>query len=96
LISIPSLRGNEYAAQELMAGEFKRRGLEVDQFDFDFEALAKHPAAGIVDEHHSRAPIVVGRFQPRGQQEGHSLILNARVSRHEPSLRYALMPYCRH
>ncbi len=44
LIAIPSLSGEETAAQERVAAEMERCGLAVDLWELDFEDLRRHPA----------------------------------------------------
>jgi acetylornithine deacetylase len=76
LVRIPSWGGHETPAQEFMAGLLAGAGLEVDRWDIDLEALARHPAycAEIARE---RALGVVGSLAGRGA--GRSLILNGHV-----------------
>lgn len=44
LIAVPSVAGEETAAQELVADQMRRSGLRVDEWRLDFEALGRHPA----------------------------------------------------
>lgn len=44
LIALPSLAGDESAAQELVAQQMARCGMEVDRWDIDLHELRRHPA----------------------------------------------------
>jgi acetylornithine deacetylase len=78
LVRFPSLRGEEHTCQDFIFREMKRRGLAMDRFDMDPEALAHHPGAGAWTAEHSRAPIVVGIHRPKAES-GRSLILQGHV-----------------
>jgi acetylornithine deacetylase len=54
------------------------RGLKVDVFDIDREAIARHPGGSRISSKHSTAPIVVGIHRPKAQR-GRSLILQGHV-----------------
>lgn len=78
LVRLPSLRGQEHAIQDLMAHALRSRGLKVDRFDMDRDAILAHPGGSPFSDQHSDAPIVVGIHHPR-EESGRSLILNAHV-----------------
>jgi acetylornithine deacetylase len=76
LIAIPSLDGEETAAQEHVAEEMERCGLNVDVWELEFDALRQHPACSMEAEREHALGVVgiMGR-----DEEGHSLILNGHV-----------------
>ncbi|MDB5590030.1 ArgE/DapE family deacylase [Enterovirga sp.] len=78
LIRFPSVRGEEQAIQDHLFRAFRDRGLAMDRFRMDRQAIARHPGASKISEHHSDAPIVVGIHRPR-QETGRSLILQSHV-----------------
>ncbi|TDR87207.1 ArgE/DapE family deacylase [Enterovirga rhinocerotis] len=78
LIRFPSTRGQEHAIQDHLFREFRARGLAMERFEMDRDALARHPGAGSWSEEHSEAPIVVGIHRPK-QETGRSLILQSHV-----------------
>ncbi|MDX1786319.1 ArgE/DapE family deacylase [Roseovarius sp. ZX-A-9] len=78
LVRLPSVRGQEHAIQDLVFREFQARGLKVDRFDMDRDAIAAHPGGSPFSDTHSDAPIVVGIHHPR-EEVGRSLILNAHL-----------------
>ena len=78
LIRFPSIRGEEHAIQDHLFREFRARGLAMERFAMDREALARHPGSGAWSDEHSEAPIVVGIHRPR-EETGRSLILQSHV-----------------
>jgi acetylornithine deacetylase len=78
LVRRPSTRGSEHTVQDFMAEALRRRGMAVDVFAMDCDAIARHPGGSRVSAAHSRAPIVVGIHRPR-QETGRSLILQGHV-----------------
>ncbi len=79
LVNIPSIRGKEAPAQDLVEGEMLRLGLDTDRFRLDASELAKlRGFSPVVDADYSDAWTVVGRHLP-GIAEGRSLILNGHV-----------------
>ena len=76
LVAIPSLTGQETEAQEHVATQMKKCGLEVDRWELDFDALSQHSAFSVeVDREHGLG--VVGVM---GQEAGgRSLIFNGHV-----------------
>ena len=76
LIALPSLGGQERAAQDHMAAAMRRIGLEVDVWDLDLPTLRSHPLFNMeVERTEGRG--VVGTL--RGQGGGKALILNGHV-----------------
>jgi acetylornithine deacetylase len=78
LVRFASTRGAEHAIQDFVFQTFRSRGLTMERFEMDREALERHPGAGKFSQTHSTAPIVVGIHRPRSET-GHSLILQAHV-----------------
>jgi acetylornithine deacetylase len=78
LIRFPSQRGAEHAVQDFLFREMRRRGLVMDRFAMDHDAIARHPGGAPISENHSNAPIVVGIHRPRNET-GRSLILQGHV-----------------
>lgn len=75
LIAVPSLGGDETAAQKHVAGQMRRIGLDVDVWELDFDALSQHPAYCVeVERVHGLG--VVGSM---GRGEGRSLIYNGHI-----------------
>jgi acetylornithine deacetylase len=76
LIAIPSLTGEETAAQERVAAEMERCGLAVDVWDLDLEVLRRHPAySAEVERDHALGVVgVLGK-----DRDGRSLILNGHI-----------------
>lgn len=78
LVRIPSLLGEETAAQDYMEGLFRSMGLTVDRFAVRDEELRQlpgySPSVGTWDRHDN----VVGIHKPR-TQSGRSLILNGHI-----------------
>lgn len=78
LIRFRSLRGHEEAIQDHVFRLFRERGLAMDRFTMDREAIEAHPGGSKFSAEHSDAPIVVGIHRPRAER-GRSLILQAHV-----------------
>jgi acetylornithine deacetylase len=78
LMRLPSRRGEEHAVQDLVFREMQRRGLAVDRFNMDHEAIGRHPGGGRFSGGHSQAPILVAIHRPR-TETGRSLILQGHV-----------------
>jgi acetylornithine deacetylase len=78
LVRFPSTRGNEHTVQDFMTRAMRDRGLSVDVFGLDHEAMQRHPGASRISDHHSFAPIVVGIHRPR-KETGRALILQGHV-----------------
>jgi acetylornithine deacetylase len=75
LIGIESLGGRETPAQEWMAARLRRLGLEVDEWEIDFDELRRHPAFSM-EVPRDRGRGVVGTF---GHGDGPTLVLNGHV-----------------
>ncbi len=78
LIRFPSIRGEEQAIQDHLFRAFRDRGLAMDRFAMDRDAIARHPGGSKISPVHSEAPIVVGIHRPR-EEGGRSLILQSHV-----------------
>ncbi len=76
LVAIPSLGGQETAAQEHVAAQMKRCGLAVDVWELDFDQLRQHPAFSIEIEREHGLGVVGVMGEDRG---GRSLILNGHI-----------------
>jgi len=78
LVRLPSLRGQEADAQTFMAAAMSDRGLAVDRWRIDVEALKDHPGFAPVAVSYDDAYNVVGTYQP-DKNSGRSLILNGHI-----------------
>ncbi len=78
LVRFPSTRGNEHTVQDYMARALRSRGMAVDVFAMDHDAIGRHPGGSCISDTHSKAPIVVGIHRPR-IETGRSLILQGHV-----------------
>ncbi|MCW3767358.1 MULTISPECIES: ArgE/DapE family deacylase [Paenarthrobacter] len=78
LIEIPSLRGQECAAQDLMEKRYRALGLSIERWTLDPAELVEHPGAGAIDVDYSGTEVVVGTYTPV-QESGRSLILNGHI-----------------
>jgi acetylornithine deacetylase len=76
LIRIPSITGDERAAQNRVAHALDQAGLEVDQFEADVNRLKAHPRFPGMEVERTEAVLVAGLL---GQKGDHSLILNGHV-----------------
>lgn len=76
LIAVPSVNGEETAAQEHVAAQLETCGLDVDIWELDFAELRKHPAFSVEAER-KRGLGVVGVLGTDGG--GQSLIFNGHV-----------------
>jgi acetylornithine deacetylase len=76
LIAVPSLDGEETAAQELVAEQMQRSGLTVDLWELDFATLSQHPAYGVEVDRQTGLGLVGALGEDGG---GRSLILNGHV-----------------
>lgn len=78
LVQIPSITGNEEAAQEYLAGIFNKSGLQVDLWYPGLDDLKSHPAFPMVTPGElGRRPNLVGTL--KGAGGGRSLILNGHM-----------------
>ncbi len=76
LIRIPSVTGDERAAQEHVAAALAAAGLEVDQFEADLPRLKAHPRFPGMEVDRQEAVLVAGILGAKGDR---SLILNGHV-----------------
>jgi len=76
LIAVPSLDGEETAAQERVAAQMERCGLDVDVWELDFEELSHHPAFSVEAERQRGLGVVGVMGEDAG---GRSLIFNGHV-----------------
>jgi acetylornithine deacetylase len=76
LIRIPSVTGDERAAQNRVALALDQAGLEVDQFEADVDRLKAHPRFPGMEVDRTEAVLVAGLL---GQKGDRSLILNGHV-----------------
>jgi acetylornithine deacetylase len=73
-VSVPSTRGAEAPAQDLMADLLRARGYTVDDWRIDLADLRDLPDMGVIEHDFSRARTVVGTLVP-ASGGGRSLIL---------------------
>lgn len=79
LVRVPSVRGAEAPAQDLMARAMKERGLAVDRWPVDLDAIAHLPGFSPVAGPYENAWNVVGAHRADGGAKGRSLILNGHI-----------------
>lgn len=82
LTRLPSLRGEEASAQDVMARAYAQRGLDVDRWRIDVERLRHLPGFSPVAVSYDNAYNVVGAYRAPGAQggpRGRSLILNGHI-----------------
>lgn len=77
LVQSPSLPDQEHGAQEIVAGQLRAMGLDVEVLPVRFDRLRGHPAFGDDGFSPDQRIDVIGRW--RGQGDGRSLILNGHV-----------------
>lgn len=77
LVRVPSVTGDEGAAQEVVESAFRERGLEVDRWEATAEEVSEYKDHVGEQETYSGRPNLVGVRSGRG--EGRSLLLNAHV-----------------
>ncbi|GAB3539194.1 ArgE/DapE family deacylase [Arthrobacter tecti] len=78
LIRHPSLRAAESSAQDLMFTELESRGLTMDRWALDGDALAGHVGYGPSTVAFEDLTNVVGTYRPQ-ESRGRSLILNGHI-----------------
>jgi len=76
LIAVPSLDGEETAAQEHIAAQMKHCGLAVDVWELDFDELRQHPAFSMEADREHGLGVVGVMGEDAG---GRSLIFNGHV-----------------
>ncbi|HEV3096640.1 MAG TPA: ArgE/DapE family deacylase [Candidatus Dormibacteraeota bacterium] len=86
LIRVPSVTGDERAAQDLVALMLEEAGLEVDRFDADVSRLKAHPRFPGMEVPRTEAVLVAGILGQKGER---SLILNGHVDVVPPGDRQA-------
>ena len=78
LVRFPSVRGDERLAQEFMAAQMVKRGLEVDHYRIELDKIRALPGFSPVSVSYDNAFNVVGtRRAP--DRRGRSLILNGHI-----------------
>ena len=78
LVRFPSLRGVEHTAQDFMHDAMRARGLAMDRWTIDIDAIKHHPGFSPVHVSYDNAVNVVGTYRPE-TQTGRSLILNGHI-----------------
>jgi acetylornithine deacetylase len=78
LVAMPSLLGEEAAAQDWIADTFGTMGLRVERFDIDEAKLRTHPGWSPSLVSYDGRPNVVGVHRP-AEVRGRSLILNGHI-----------------
>jgi len=78
LVKFPSVRGAEHTAQDFVAAAMRERGLAVDRWQIDVEAIRHLPGFSPVHVDYDNAFNVVGSHRAHGAK-GHSLILNGHI-----------------
>lgn len=76
LVALRSLGGHESAAQEHVAAQMERCGLEVDLWELDFEQLSQHPAYSAEVQRERGLGVVGALGEGAG---GRSLIFNGHI-----------------
>jgi acetylornithine deacetylase len=78
LVKFPSVRGAEHTAQDFVAAAMRERGLAVDRWQIDVEAIRHLPGFSPVHVDYDNAFNVVGSHRAHGPK-GRSLILNGHI-----------------
>jgi len=78
LVKFPSVRGAEHTAQDFMAGAMRARGLAVDRWHIDVDAIRGLPGFSPVAVSYENALNVVGTHRP-AVARGRSLVLNGHI-----------------
>ena len=78
LVRFPSVRGDERLAQEFMAAQMEKRGLQVDHFRIELDKIRALPGFSPVHVSYDNAYNVVGTRRA-ADRRGHSLILNGHI-----------------
>lgn len=86
LVRVPSVTGNERAAQDLVALILEEAGLEVDRFEADLGRLTAHPRFPGMEVDRTEAVLVAGLLGRKGER---SLILSGHVDVVPPGDRQA-------
>ena len=98
LVDKPTLLGGEEAGQAVVREALREVGLEPVDVPMDPEALHAHPLASPFDWDVSRKRNVVATWDPGGDDDGRSLILNGHVDvvSPEPRAQWARDPFVAH
>ena len=78
LVKFPSVRGAEHTAQDFVASALHERGLAVDRWQIEIDAIRHLPGFSPVHVDYDNAFNVVGSHRPRSVK-GRSLILNGHI-----------------
>jgi acetylornithine deacetylase len=78
LVKFPSVRGAEHTAQDFVASAMRERGLAVDRWRIEIDAIRHLPGFSPVHADYDNAFNVVGSHRPRAAK-GRSLILNGHI-----------------
>src|SRR4051812_14860534 len=78
LVKFPSVRGAEHTAQDFVAAQLRERGLAIDRWQIDVEAIRHMPGFSPVHVGYENAFNVVGSHRP-ASAKGRSLILNGHI-----------------
>jgi len=78
LVRIPSQRGDEAAAQDIMANAMAGLGLAIDKWVIDADSMRDHPGFSPVSISYDKSWNVVGTHRPKAAS-GRSLILNGHI-----------------
>jgi acetylornithine deacetylase len=78
LVNVPSLLGQERAAQLVLAAELERLGFEVSWLDIP-PSIAEDPAAGVPAIAYDGRQVVVGRLAGAAPNAGRSLLINGHL-----------------
>jgi acetylornithine deacetylase len=78
LVKFPSVRGHEQTAQDFMARAFHDRGLAVDRWEIELDAISHLPGFSPVLAGYRDALNTVGTLRS-ANPKGHSLILNGHI-----------------
>jgi len=86
LVRVPSITGDERAAQDLVALMLEEAGLEIDRFEADVDRLKAHARFPGMEVERTEAVLVAGILGQKGER---SLILNGHVDVVPPGDRQA-------
>lgn len=78
LVKFPSLRGAEHTAQDFVAAAMRERGLAVDRWKIELDAIRNLPGFSPVHADYGNAINVVGTHRAVGAK-GRSLVLNGHI-----------------
>ncbi|WGR93719.1 hypothetical protein MTX20_04175 [Bradyrhizobium sp. ISRA435] len=78
LVRVPSQRGEEAAAQEVMADAMAGLGLDIDKWVIDADSMRDYPGFSPVSISYEKSWNVVGTHRPEAAT-GRSLILNGHI-----------------